>query len=173
MNKFNLAGLFLGLFVASGIFAQSTISGKVKDIKGNPVAGVSVTPKDAQKGTTTDSTGSFTIKTNPGGSLTFTAIGYADTVVSINFERSLVVVLRQKTNTLQQVTVSSGQAQSTELSNQVINELNIQNTLDNYVKSEQLGAGIKTFSGLTQSTAGGLPHPGSYNVTTTRSEERR
>lgn len=147
-------------FIGDSLFAQSPISGKVVDAKGMPIAGVSVFSKGVAKGTATDSAGAFAISTNPNGSLVFSAIGYADTVVNINNERSLTVTLHQRANTLSQVTVSASQAQQPVLSNEITNEHNIENTLEDYIQAEQLGAGIKTYSGNFE---GG----GSFHITTT------
>jgi hypothetical protein len=134
------------LVLANSAIAQTTITGTVKDAKGMPVAGASIVPKDAKKGTSTDTSGLFSIKTNPGGFLTITAVGFADTTISINYQRNIAVILQQKTNTLNEVVVSSPQNQANELSNDVINQQNIQNTLQDYAQSQQMGEGIKTYS---------------------------
>jgi hypothetical protein len=139
---------FSFLFViADRAIGQTTVTGTVKDAKGAPVAGASVVPKDTKKGTSTDTSGLFSVKTNPGGFLTITAVGFADTTISINYQRNIVVILQQKTNTLGQVVVSSPQNQPNESSNEIINQQNVQNTLEDYARSEEMGAGVKTFSG--------------------------
>jgi hypothetical protein len=160
-------GKFLFLFfsflvvVAGKTIGQTTVTGTVKDAKGTPVSGASVVPKDTKKGTSTDTSGLFSIKTNPGGFLTITAVGFADTTISINYQRNIVVILQQKTSTLNQVVVSpSPQNQANESSNEIINQQNVQNTLEDYARSEEMGAGVKTFSGNN-------PGGGSWRVATT------
>ena len=142
---------FLFLLINTSI-GQTTITGTIKDIKGLPVSGASVFPKDAKKGTSTDNAGSFIIKTDPAGFLTITAVGFADTTISINNQTNITVVLQQKTKTLNEVVVSSPQNQPNELSNETINQQNIQNSLEDYARSEEMGAGVKVF---TQPGAGG------------------
>jgi len=70
--------LFLLIFSAASVNAQTTVSGKVKDNKNKPVPGVSITLKDSYDGATTDSIGNFSFKTSEKGEFTLiaSAIGY-------------------------------------------------------------------------------------------------
>lgn len=162
MRQKFLSPLLLLLISSTICFSQTTITGTVKDGKGTPVAGASVVPKDAKKGTSTDTSGLFSIKTNPGGFLIITAVGFADTTISINYQRNIAVILQQKANTLNTVVVSSPQNQPNQSSNEVINQQNVQNTLEDYARSEEMGAGVKTFSGNN-------PGGGSWHIATTSS----
>jgi TonB-linked SusC/RagA family outer membrane protein len=75
MKKFQLLGIFL--FSVSMIFAQRTITGKVIDKTGTPLAGVSVSAKGARIGTTTNSSGDFSLNvTTKVKALIFTSIGF-------------------------------------------------------------------------------------------------
>jgi hypothetical protein len=59
------------------IFAQRTITGKVVDKTGTPLAGVSVSAKGARIGTTTNSSGDFSLNvTTKVKALIFTSIGF-------------------------------------------------------------------------------------------------
>jgi hypothetical protein len=147
---------FTFLLFAEVTMAQVTVTGTVKDAKGTPVAGATVSPKNAAKGIVTDTLGFFSIKTNPGGALTISAVGFEDTTLAINYQRNMNIILRQKSQTLNQVVVSPNQSQPLTLTNEILNEQNIQNTLDDYVKSEILGEGVKNFStGENGGTKGG------------------
>jgi TonB-dependent SusC/RagA subfamily outer membrane receptor len=75
MKKLLLLGIFL--FSVSLIFAQRTITGKVIDNTGTPLAGVSVSAKGARIGTTTNSSGDFSLNvTTKVKALIFTSIGF-------------------------------------------------------------------------------------------------
>jgi hypothetical protein len=148
--------------------AQTNITGTVKDVKGMPIIGASVFPKDSKKGISTDTLGSFSIKTNPGGSLTISAVGYLDTTISINYQRSISVVLLQKADLLKKVVVAPSDDHSTASSDNVTNEQMIANTLEDYANSEQMGAGLKNYSyNSVGNTPAGTHVTGSVHVTTT------
>jgi hypothetical protein len=74
VKKISNSAVFL-LFFSNIAFGQTIITGTVKDVKGVPIPGASVLPKDAKKGTSTNTLGVFTIETNPEGFLTITAVG--------------------------------------------------------------------------------------------------
>ena len=64
--------------------AQTIVSGKVKDGKGHPVQGASITIKDTYDGATTDSLGAFQFKTTEKGEQTMlvTSIGLVIVLLS-------------------------------------------------------------------------------------------
>src|SRR5271170_6375692 len=156
------------LFVLGNLaVAQTTITGTVKDAKGMPVIRASVFPKGVKQGTTTDTLGVFSLKTNPGGFLVISAVGFADTTISINYQRNIDVILLQKTKTLQEVVVSAPENTQNESSNAIINQQNIQNTLEDYVQAEQMGAGVKNYSYNTIEKVGDKFVPVAGHVTTT------
>ena len=65
-------------------YAQRTITGKVTDDKGNPVANVSVLVKGTKVGTVTKEDGSYTISTpQNGGTLVFSSVDYAQQEMAI------------------------------------------------------------------------------------------
>lgn len=77
--------LFASLLFAGAVMAQQTVRGRVKDGKGLPVAGASVTIAKTSHGTTTDNNGQFVIQAAVNDVLTITYIGLAPqsaTVVS-------------------------------------------------------------------------------------------
>lgn len=55
---------------------ERTTTGQVMDANNHPIAGVTVTVKGKNVGTSTNENGTFTLKTAPGDVLVFTSIGY-------------------------------------------------------------------------------------------------
>ena len=62
---------------------QIKISGKISSEKGEPIAGVSISIKGANKGTTTDYNGNFTLNVNFKDKLIITAVGYETKEVEV------------------------------------------------------------------------------------------
>ena len=88
-----LQSLFLLLFIASQAIAQERIvTGKVTAKEdGLPLPGVSVVVTGSNIGTQTDVDGKFTLKVTTGNTLTFTYIGYAQTVLLWKFFFFIVI----------------------------------------------------------------------------------
>jgi vitamin B12 transporter len=114
VNVNKATGLFLAIFFFAGsLQAQTRISGTVKDGKGHPVRGASITIKDSYDGATSDSTGAFRFQSSEKGPFTLivTNIGYnpyehpitlgADPVV-------LNVVIKEQLSELKAVTITAG-----------------------------------------------------------------
>src|SRR4051794_6491798 len=106
--------LFTVLMITSNnLFAQITISGKVKDNKGRPLPGTSVSLKDTYDGTVVDSLGNFKFTTSEKGdfSLVVNAIGYNDFEQKITIGKEpiqLNISLKEKLDELKAVTVTAG-----------------------------------------------------------------
>src|SRR4030095_6062266 len=66
------------IMIVSGLHSQVVIQGKVKDNKGKPVAGASISIKDTYDGGVADSSGSYKFTTTEKGDVIFIAtnIGY-------------------------------------------------------------------------------------------------
>ena len=66
------------LLIASQLYSQTIIQGKLRDNKGKPIPGASVSIKDSYDGTVADSLGSYKFSTTEKGdrSLIATNIGY-------------------------------------------------------------------------------------------------
>lgn len=62
--------------VVSAQKATLTISGTVKDSKGEPVIGANVMEKGTNRGIVTDLDGKFTLKVTPGATITVSYLGY-------------------------------------------------------------------------------------------------
>ena len=74
-----------------------SVSGTVKDTKGEPLIGVSVLVKGTTNGTVTDLDGKFTLKVSAGDILEFSYIGYASQSVTVTNANSLNITLSEDT----------------------------------------------------------------------------
>ncbi len=91
------------VFALSG-FAQ-TISGTVKDEKGEPVAGVTVTLRGTKTATQTDKNGAYSIAVSASGVLVFTNVGFAPVNESINGRTKIDIVMMIAENVMEDVVV--------------------------------------------------------------------
>lgn len=81
------------------------IKGTVKDENGNPLAGVSVVVKGTQRGTSTNTDGSFTIDANAGDVLEFSIVGYKKTSVVVGANTNLNIQMEASVSGLNEVVV--------------------------------------------------------------------
>jgi outer membrane receptor protein involved in Fe transport len=88
-------------------FAQSQqqITGRVTDVNGAPLPGVSVNVKGSKKGTTTGPDGQFRIFASSNATLIFTNVGFIDKEVSAT-NGSVNVILEQSQRSLEEVVVT-------------------------------------------------------------------
>ena len=87
-------------------FAQSVVTGIVKDKTGEPVVGASILIKGTSTGAVTDINGNFTIqKANPSDVLVISSIGYASQNVKVGNQTKLNVVLQDDMANLEEVVV--------------------------------------------------------------------
>src|SRR5687768_4281075 len=95
------------------LHAQVTISGKLKDNKGRPMPGVSVSLKDSYDGTIVDSLGTYKFITTEKGEhiLTATSVGYRSFEKKIKIDNAPIVkdiILKEELSELKAVTVVAG-----------------------------------------------------------------
>ena len=83
--------LVMFLFNSTIAFAQSKVTGLVKDKAGEPLIGVNVVEKGTTNGTITNMDGEFTLDTPQGKTLQFSYIGYKTKEVSVTGDRKSVV----------------------------------------------------------------------------------
>jgi TonB-linked SusC/RagA family outer membrane protein len=102
----------------TGLFAQYTVSGTVKDEGGAPVFGVNILIKGTSTGTISDVDGSFSIKVPDGTTeLEFSYTGFTTQAVAISkSNNTLSVVMAEDVNNLEEVVVT-GLATSVKRSN--------------------------------------------------------
>lgn len=107
--------LAIMLILSVSLFAQSrTVSGNVKDQKGEPLIGVSVQIKGNTKiGTITDVNGSFSLNADPKATLVFSYIGYVAQSVSAS-QTHLNVSMQEDAKKLDEIVVVGYGAQKKE-----------------------------------------------------------
>jgi Ca-activated chloride channel homolog len=105
-NSFKIFAILLLASIALSFTGTVTITGRVTDSNGQPLAGVNVNIKGTTQGVVTDSQGSYSItvgeKTNV---LMFSYIGYMQTEVKVNGRTVINVVMSEDTRGLQEVVV--------------------------------------------------------------------
>ncbi|MCW3110926.1 MAG: TonB-dependent receptor [Segetibacter sp.] len=105
LQKLTVAILFL-LIAASHVIGQSrTVTGRVTNVAGEPLAGATISVVGSQAGTSADTEGSFTIAVPVNGSVRITAVGYADQVIKVTNQTTVIVTLQPAANQLEQVVV--------------------------------------------------------------------
>lgn len=99
--------LFLFAMLFSGqVFSQATVSGKVTDKKGAPLAGVSVMVKGSNVGTNTAANGVFSVTATPKDVLVFSYVGFATKEVAVGAVTASPLVLEESsTASLDEVVV--------------------------------------------------------------------
>lgn len=157
MEKFykRSMGLMLTMLLAATIaYAQSTVSGTVKDQNGEPLAGVNIIVKGTVLGTITNTSGEFTLRVNqsPPFEIIVTIVGYRSQEISVtDATTSIDVKLEEDITTLSGVEIIAGPGDSRTLdigTIETMNILNIQNTAsDNYYK------GLINLKGLDMTTS--------------------
>ena len=102
-----VAMLFMALTVSSLTYAQTKLSGTVKDETGEPLIGASVVVKGGSgTGAITDLDGNFSIVVPSGKNQVMVSyIGYVSQTVSITGRKNLSIVLKEDKNNLEEVVV--------------------------------------------------------------------
>ncbi|MEC4003322.1 TonB-dependent receptor [Flavobacterium sp. SUN052] len=102
----------LTLFFCSISFAQTTISGSVKDSKNEPIPGATIKVVGEASGTVTDGDGKFTVKitSKPPYTIEVSSIGYATQKVKVATGQKVDVVLQNQDTQLDEIVVSASRA---------------------------------------------------------------
>src|SRR5688572_29213588 len=95
------------------IQAQTQLTGFVKDIKGVPVAGATISINESYDGTTSDSTGYFSFSTSEKGQqlLIVSAIGYltSENKISLNgVTQQIAIAIKEEINEMKAVVITAG-----------------------------------------------------------------
>jgi TonB-dependent starch-binding outer membrane protein SusC len=103
-----VAYVALCVLITQFAFSQNrTVTGKVTDDKGNPLAGVSVTVKGSKTGTTTDANGLFSLPVKSGvKTLVLSSVGFADQQFDITSTNSVTVAMVPQSTSLGDVVVT-------------------------------------------------------------------
>lgn len=100
--------LALLFFNSTMMFAQSVVTGNVKDQTGEPLIGVSVLEKGTTNGAITDIDGNFSLKVGQGKTLVFSYIGYKGQEIAVRGSRLNVTLEEENTNLNEVVVVGYG-----------------------------------------------------------------
>ena len=87
--------------------AQSPVTGRVLDEKGNPVAGASVLLKGAKTGTKTDANGNFTITAKPGDVLVISSVSFGTQQTKVKDAGAVTINMVAKDVTMDEVVVTA------------------------------------------------------------------
>ncbi|MGN6353867.1 MAG: SusC/RagA family TonB-linked outer membrane protein [Parafilimonas sp.] len=101
-----LLGFSLFFLLAFSVKSQ-TITGKVTDEDGKPLQAVSVVVKNTKTGTTTDSSGNYSIKTGPNVTLVFSSVGFVSIELNVGNRSIVDAVLPANTQNLGDVVVTA------------------------------------------------------------------
>ncbi|MGN7203014.1 SusC/RagA family TonB-linked outer membrane protein [Pedobacter sp. SAFR-022] len=101
-----LSMLLLTLFTIAA-YAQNTVTGTVKDAKGEAIPAVSILVKGSTQGVSSDAEGKFRIAAAQGSVLIFRYIGYKTQEVTVGTSNTINVVLADESNNLNEVVVTA------------------------------------------------------------------
>jgi TonB-linked SusC/RagA family outer membrane protein len=109
MKKLLLAALSVCLLVLHSVAQNRTVTGKVTDEKGAPVAGATILVRGTQVGGATADDGTFSISVPPSAkSLIFSSVNFTSQSVDIEGKTNVTVVMRAgKSDNLQEVVVTA------------------------------------------------------------------
>ena len=99
------------LFTTSNVFAQAnviTVKGKVTDVSGVGLPGLTVAVKGTGQGTITDNQGSYSITVeNENAVLVFSFVGFATQEIEINGRSVIDVIMEESSEALEEVVVTA------------------------------------------------------------------
>jgi TonB-linked SusC/RagA family outer membrane protein len=98
--------LLLTLFTIAA-YAQNTVTGTVKDAKGEAIPAVSILVKGSTQGVSSDAEGKFRINAAQGSVLIFRYIGFKTQEVTVGTSNTINVVLADESNNLNEVVVTA------------------------------------------------------------------
>lgn len=131
------------------------IKGKVTDDVGRPLPGATITIEGTTRGVITDIDGSYSLEVKQGDRLLFSFIGYINQVVPFTDQVEISVVLKEKTEELEDVTVVAFAKQKKE---SVLASISTVNTSELKVPSSNLTTALAgRISGLISYQRSGEP----------------
>ncbi len=104
--KLNHYCLFIVLLLPLGLWAQTTVTGKVTDGNdGSPLPGVNIVVKGTTQGTTTDINGAYAIAANSTDVLIFSSVGFLTQEIAIGSRTTIDVKMENDVTQLSDVVV--------------------------------------------------------------------
>jgi hypothetical protein len=150
----NFFYLFIMMFWALMVKAQTPVSGTVTDNKGKAILGASLTLKDSYDGATSDSLGRFSFTTTEKGDfiLVVSAVGYKGVEENVNLSGTpvvLTITLKEEINEMKAVVITAGtfEASDRKRAGVVLNSLDVVTTAS--ANADITGA-LKTLPGAQQ-----------------------
>jgi len=136
---------------------QIQVSGKVTDLAGLPVPGVTILIKGTSKGTVTDLEGSYTLTVpNPENVLVFSYLGYETQEITVGNQNIINVTFKEKFDTLNEVLVV-GYGTTTRRNNTgAVSSVSSQ-VIESQVVDNPINAMIGRMAGVNISPNNGLP----------------
>jgi vitamin B12 transporter len=137
----------------SNALSQVPVSGTVKDVKGRPVPGASISVKNSYDGATSDSSGNFHFNSSDTGlqTLAISSVGYRPIEVTIQMTGKTIHLdfqLKEEPNELKAVTISAGSfAAGDKTRGAVMSSLDIATTAGS---NADITAALKTLPGAQQ-----------------------
>lgn len=104
-RMFLAALLTVMLFFPAIVFAQTRVTGRVKDNNGAPMSNVSIVVKNTTRGATTDASGHFSVSASPKDVLIFSYTGYNPEEVILNGQVTVNVILKPEASKLSDVVI--------------------------------------------------------------------
>ena len=96
------------LFFTTAMLAQNiAVKGSVKDTNGDPIIGANVRVQGIATGVITNISGDYTISCSPKATLIFSYIGYENQSIAVAGRRTIDVVLKDASTTLNEVVVTA------------------------------------------------------------------
>lgn len=84
---------------------QIIVSGDIKDVDGKPIIGATVRVKGTQRGTASDISGQFKIRTSADARLQISYVGYMSQEIAVNSRKKIEITLIENRNDLEDVVV--------------------------------------------------------------------
>ena len=148
--------LFFFLFFFNSVFAQTTITGTIKDEKGEPLVGASVKVRGTNNGSTTNSLGQFSIEAGSNAILEISHTGFQPQLIQVSSRNHIDIVLQSSAAILSDVVVIGFGSQTRQKVTTSISKLDTK-VLEN-VTYANLGSALQgAISGVQVQTTTGMP----------------
>ncbi len=153
---FKSAILFLALFTTSTLFAQTKISGKIKDSgTSETLAGVNISVKGKVIGTTTDANGNFALATNTPTPFTISVsfVGYTTEEIVVSGDKVININLKEQAIMGQEVVIAASRVEESVLKSPVsVEKMDIRAIKE--TPSSNFYDGLANVKGIDQTTQG-------------------
>lgn len=110
---------------------RAEVTGKVVDVEGEPIPGVTVSVPGTGRGTATDLDGNYAITINEGETLVFSFIGFVSQRIQVSDQRIVNITLLEDTSSLDEVVVVGYGTQKRENLTGAVSAVNFDEELQN------------------------------------------